>query len=382
MIYALLAPLLFFSAGKAAEKNIFTVRTVSGESYFSLHELTEAFHADAAFDHQTQKGRIYYKTHQVSYVTGFSYIILDGKLRKSPQPVIRAGGEVLFPLIFLEPIVSAFSPQSVLTFEQKRVTAVIRSEGRVPVKKERDAGKKETRDKISFIIIDAGHGGKDPGAMGRGGMKEKIITLKIARYLEESLKADLKGTVIVMTRPRDSFVELSRRAEIANGYLKEGANGVFISIHVNASLSPKTSGFETYFLSQNPTNEEARNTAALENDVVVYEEKKGKKFMDADYIEAMMLTTQIQKESSLLADSVQKGMGDIISPKKSRGVRKADFFVLRGALMPAVLVEVGFITHKKESLSLMDGEYQKRIARGIAGGVVRFMKKYNASVNR
>ena len=99
-----------------------------------------------------------------------------------------------------------------------------------------------------------------------------------------------------------------KRTEIANGLLKEKQNGIFISIHVNAHLSKRISGFETYFLSQNPTNEEARNTAALENNVIVLENKIGSKkhYGDIDYIEAMMLTTQILKESSMLANSIQR----------------------------------------------------------------------------
>ena len=171
--------------------------------------------------------------------------------------------------------------------------------------------RKNARDRISFIVIDAGHGGRDPGAIGFGSMKEKIITLQIARYMGSSLKKKIKNVTIKQTRRDDRFIELSRRTEIANRMLKKHENGIFVSIHVNASLSPKISGFESYFLSQNPTNEDARNTAALENNVVILEDtgkKGGKKYGDIDYIEAMMITTQIQKESSILAGSVQKGM--------------------------------------------------------------------------
>jgi len=156
-----------------------------------------------------------------------------------------------------------------------------------------------------------------------------------------------------------------------------------LSIHVNASISNKISGYETYFLSQNPTNDDARNTAALENNVIVLEEKSGrskKRYDDVDYIEAMMLTTQIQKESSLLALSVQRGMSKSNRIFKSRGVRKADFFVLRGVLMPAVLVEVGFITNMKESKYLQSRSHQMKIAEGIADGVSEFIKKYNRMI--
>ncbi|HOP62089.1 MAG TPA: N-acetylmuramoyl-L-alanine amidase, partial [Spirochaetota bacterium] len=123
-------------------------------------------------------------------------------------------------------------------------------------------------------------------------------------------------------------------------------------------------------------------TATLENNVIVLENngKKKKKYDDLDYIEAMMLTTQIQKESSLLAESIQKQLDLKISEFKSRGVHKADFYVLRGALMPAVLVEIGFITHKKESQYLKKDIYQEKIAQGVSEGVLNFINKYNKMI--
>ena len=185
-----------------------------------------------------------------------------------------------------------------------------------------------------------------------------------------------------MTRRNDSFIELAKRTDVANKFLKKDQNGIFLSIHVNATLSSIISGFETYYLSQNPSNEEARNTAALENNVIVLEDRshRNKAYNDIDYIEAMMITTQIQKESKVLANSIQQGMNRKIRKFKSRGVKKADFFVLRGALMPAVLVEVGFITNTKEAQYLTTKTYQQSIARGLARGVSDFVNKYNSMI--
>ena len=172
---------------------------------------------------------------------------------------------------------------------------------------------------------------------------------------------------------------LSARTEKANSQLEKNKNGIFVSIHVNASISKKISGYETYFLSQNPTNEEARNTAALENNVIVLEDNKNSnKYEDLDYIEATMKTTQILKESSILANEIQKYILGRNSIFISRGVRKADFFVLRGVMMPAVLVEVGFITNYKEVRYLLRDTYQRKMALGISDGIVKFIKKYNS----
>jgi N-acetylmuramoyl-L-alanine amidase len=164
-----------------------------------------------------------------------------------------------------------------------------------------------------------------------------------------------------LTRNDDRFVELSKRTEIANRMLTSEKNGIFVSIHVNASLSPKISGFETYFLSPNPTNEEARTTSTIENNVIVMENgHHHKKYDDVEYVEALMLNTQIQKESSMLAQHIQRYLGKQLDQAKSRGVKKADFYVLRGSLMPAVLVEIGYISNQKEAKSLKNQRNQKR----------------------
>jgi len=187
---------------------------------------------------------------------------------------------------------------------------------------------------------------------------------------------------IKFTRTGDRFVELSRRTEIANGMLAGSGNGIFISIHANASLSPKISGFETYFLSPNPTNEEARTTSTIENNVVVMENSASrKKYDDVEYLEALMLTTQIQRESSTLAGEIQKSLDREVSEFKTRGVKKADFYVLRGALMPAVLVEVGYISNSRESRYLRKDSYQRKLAEGIARGVIRFIDRYNGGIS-
>ena len=102
----------------------------------------------------------------------------------------------------------------------------------------------ERSERISFVVIDAGHGGKDPGAIGAGKLKEKHIVLKIARSLERELRHKLRNIRIYMTRRSDRFIELSKRTDIANRYLRKGKNGIFISIHANASISKRISGFE------------------------------------------------------------------------------------------------------------------------------------------
>jgi len=359
---------------------------VSGVSYLSLDDIRKTFKSELAFDMLLQQGKLYNKSHYAVFTVGLSSILVDGRLYRSRHPVIRHRGMVLLPVDHAAAIISALYSLNIsgrrdgrIYFKTKKQPPHIKKTDDKPRAKDVEPG-----DRISFIVIDAGHGGRDPGAVGAGSIKEKTITLQISRYLASSLKYKLKNVKISQTRSSDRFIELSRRTEIANGMLRKHENGIFLSIHVNASLSGKISGFETYFLSQNPTNEDARNTAALENNVVILEDpgkNSRKKYGDIDYIEATMITTQIQKESALLAASIQKGMEKKNRVFKSRGVRKADFYVLRGVLMPAVLVEVGFITNRKELQYLKKSSHQKKIADGVADGVVRFIRSYNRMVS-
>ncbi|HPF05307.1 MAG TPA: N-acetylmuramoyl-L-alanine amidase [Spirochaetota bacterium] len=370
--------LLLSLTGAAAERSI-QVEKINGLPYVSLNRLITTFGIESSFDPVFQKGRLYYKTHYLVYKTGYASIIIDNRLINESYPVIRMNGGIYIPKGTALLIAGTFFSNSNITEKNGKIVI---SEAPAPEIKEKIINLKEKKGKIGFIIIDPGHGGKDPGAIGKGGLKEKTINLQVARKVESKLKKNLAGLKIKLTRKNDRFIELAERAEIANRELRKDVNGLFVSIHVNASISSRISGFETYFLSQNPTNEEARKTATLENNVIVLEnEGKGKhKYNDLEYMEALMLTTQIQKESSILADTIQKNLDKKITEFKSRGVHKADFYVLRGALMPAVLIEIGFITHKKEAEQLKKNAYQEKIAEGISNGILKFIDEYNKMI--
>lgn len=375
----LIIPVLFFFTGAASDKSV-SIIDINGKSYVLLDEIISKFSLEHSFDPVFQKGRLYYRSHYMVYKNGYSCSIIDNSLFSHEYPVLRWKGGVYIPSDLAEELLENFYNKEVKDKNGKLAFAEEEREERQEIKKDKIRPKKE---KIGFIILDAGHGGKDPGAVGKGGLKEKTITLQLSKKVEELLVKRMHNVKIKSTRNSDRFIELAERAEIANRELKKDMNGLFISIHVNASISSRISGFETYFLSQNPTNEEARKTAALENNVVILENQGSgkKKYEDVDYIEALMMTTQIQKESSLLADSVQKSLDRNIKEFKSRGVHKADFFVLRGSLMPAVLVEVGFITHPKEIKHLKTDDYQDKLAEGIVDGIADFIGKYNRLID-
>jgi len=221
------------------------------------------------------------------------------------------------------------------------------------------------RDKV--IVIDTGHGGKDPGAIGYKGYREKVIVLQIGTKLKNILKS--RGYKVYMTRYSDKFVKLSNRTKYAN---RKNAD-IFISIHANAvpkKKAKKVCGVECYFLSKSRTSR-AKRVAAKENsadlsDMNFYGKESFLNTLSSHNIVA----------SNKLAIDLQRGMLGTLKKSYSDvtdgGVREGPFWVLVGAGMPSVLVEVGFVTNPKEAKRLVNKKYQEKLAHGLADGIERY----------
>jgi N-acetylmuramoyl-L-alanine amidase len=219
---------------------------------------------------------------------------------------------------------------------------------------------------VRKIVIDAGHGGKDPGAIGRNGLREKDVVLKLANLVAERVRSDLHCQV-VLTRRSDVFLPLEKRTAIAN---MKGAD-LFISLHANAHKNRRLQGLETYILNI-ALDEESMNVAARENATST------KNISDLQMIlNDLMLNTKIN-ESSRLAKFVHNGLVKELRKKykivKNRGVRQAPFYVLIGAEMPAILVEIGYITNTIENRRLKSVSYLKNAASGIVKGIDLYIK--------
>ncbi len=226
------------------------------------------------------------------------------------------------------------------------------------------------------VVIDPGHGGGDPGATGNGGRREKDIALAIGRYLEQELRGE-EDLEVYMTRDRDVLVPLLERGPQATLW-KGTRNGVFISVHVNSSpSSPSVRGFETYFLSPARTEHEAR-VAAIESRPFQREaESDGGDVedLDLDFILGDLEKFDHQHWSSLLAEGIQAELEDV-HPGPNRGVKQGPFAVITNTLMPAVLVEVGFISNREEERVLSRAAFQREVAEALASGVRAFFERY------
>ncbi|OGC79297.1 MAG: hypothetical protein A2145_05205 [candidate division Zixibacteria bacterium RBG_16_40_9] len=223
---------------------------------------------------------------------------------------------------------------------------------------------------VDVIVIDAGHGGQDYGAIGPTGLAEKDVVLDIALRLEKLLVKE--GFKVILTRTDDTFIPLADRTQIANS---NGAD-LFISIHANSSKKRSISGSETYFLAQ-AKNDEARAVAAWENSSLRFEKENPEELSDLDFILLDLVQNQFLKESSDLAYMIQENMGRKL-PIQDRGVDQAGFFVLNQAYMPSVLVETAFISNRGEEKLLKTSSFKQKIAEAILNSTLNFKEKYEA----
>jgi N-acetylmuramoyl-L-alanine amidase len=228
---------------------------------------------------------------------------------------------------------------------------------------------------LDVIVIDAGHGGHDPGTIGVTGVREKNVTLGVALKLGELIKKRMKDVKVVYTRSTDIFIPLYRRTQIAN---EVGAK-LFISIHGNSMPRKpnKANGFEVYLLRPGRT-EEAIAIAERENAVVTLEEgykDRYQELTDENFILVTMAQSQYVKSSEVLADLVQKEM-HAGSGLANRGVHQAGFYVLVGAAMPNILVETGYLSNRAEEKKLSSAAGQQKIAEALSKAIHRYKGEY------
>lgn len=224
---------------------------------------------------------------------------------------------------------------------------------------------------VRRVMLDPGHGGEDPGALGPNGLKEKDVVLKIAKLLGKKLEERL-GIEVLYTRKEDVYIPLAKRPALANSQKAD----LFISLHLNASPDPKAKGIETYYLNFT-TDPEAMRVAALENRA----NTQGLADLQ-DLVKAVLANTKLN-ESRELATKIQKELVRTLSKfypdVEDRGVKYAPFLVLVGTRMPAVLVEADFITNPVIAQRYLEEEFLDRIAEGIYKGIEAYIQSLKLS---
>jgi len=230
---------------------------------------------------------------------------------------------------------------------------------------------------LRTIVIDPGHGGKDPGCL-RGHVYEKDIVLSVALKLGKMIQDSLPGINVIYTRSSDTFVELSKRAEIAN----RNKADLFISIHINATRSSQAHGTETFIMGMN-MSEDNMEVCRLENSVITLESDYSAKYEGFDpsvpesYIIFSLLQNAHMEQSLILADELQKSYAK--GPlTHSRGVRQAGFVVLWKCTMPSILTELGFLSNPGDFKILSEPKQHYRLAKNIFGAVKMYHDRFDA----
>ena len=241
---------------------------------------------------------------------------------------------------------------------------------------EKNLDKEKEEWNFDVVVIDAGHGGRDGGAVGVTGVKEKNVNLKIALELGKLINQKLPGVKVVYTRSTDKFVELYKRGKIAN----ENNGKLFISIHCNslAKKGSSTRGFEVYLLRPGRT-QKAISIAEFENSVIDLEDNPNKyqKLTDENFILVSMAHSSYMRYSEKFSDILNKNWIKQVKYIPSRGIKQAGFYVLVGASMPGVLIETGFLSNRKDEKYLNSSKGQKEIAASIYHTIREYKAYYD-----
>ena len=311
----------------------------------SLIENSKKSGTTVYYDSLSQSGMLEKNGHQLSFRAGENIVILDSiKMMITEAPEIK-DNRLYVSQQFLDDSETFFNQKSEMPF------------------------------KVGAILIDAGHGGKDPGALKTYNVngkdvtiREKDVNLKVAKMLYERLKSAYPQKQIILTRDSDVFLSLSERTDIANNVkVADNEAVLFISIHVNSSLNKNSSGYEVWYLSPGYRRTVLDKSVAGDDSTLFT-------------IMNSMLEEEYTTESIMIAKYIMDGLqAQIGKESTARGIRAEEWFVVKNSNMPAVLIELGFVSNEKEAMLLNDEKYLKKATLGIYNGIAAFVTHFERS---
>ena len=354
---------------KVFENNVLIgeINTIQNKTYFSVNDFIEKTNSKKFINNKTQKVIFYVDDKKIKISNQITFIEIDDNLFQLSSKVVNENGNYYIPTESFFGIIKNLYNSYSIKYVNNEIRLTSNSGYKKTVKTPVDLGSEKEKWEFKTIVIDPGHGGKDPGAVGYRGTKEKDIALDVAKRLEKKLSKNM-NVKIIMTREEDIFLRLSERTKIAN----ESNGNLFISIHTNAAEDRRASGFETFLIGPNK-NEAAVRVAARENAVLELEGKTGKNLTNEDLIQATIAQSAFASKSEQFASMVQKEIKKRVQ-SKDRGVKQAGFYVLMGASMPNVLVELGFISNPSEEKKLRSPQYRDQLATAIYRAVEQYQK--------
>ena len=339
--------------------------------YLSVNDFGRIIGSGSFVNSKTEKIVIYIDNLKIKLSSNIAFIIIDDKVYQMGSKLIKSNDEYYVPIDDFFNILSIHGSDN-HSIDYTTMSIALNSKIKNIAKKvvTVDLTKEKNKWEFNTIIIDPGHGGKDPGSIGYKGTKEKDITLDVAKRLAKKIQKNLKVKTI-LTRDEDVWMRLQDRTRLAND--KNGR--LFISIHANSVEDRRANGFETYMIGTNK-NAAAVRTAARENAVLDLEGTNSAKLTDEDLITATMAQSGFAKQSEQFAALVQEEMNKRVQ-SKNRGVKQAGFYVLMGASMPNVLIELGFISNPNEEKKLNSSSYKDMLATSIYYAILKYQKILN-----
>lgn len=326
--------------------SLFSILSLFADNSISLMESAKKNGMTVYWDSLSESGLIEKNGHQISFRNNDQIVIMDSILLKITDAPELINNKIMVSQKFIDEAELLFNKKDEIPF------------------------------KVGAILVDAGHGGKDPGALktykisGKDvTIREKDINLKVAKMLYERLKTNYPDKQIILTRSTDVFLSLSERTEIANNVkVSENEAILFISIHVNSSLNKTSSGYEVWYLSP------GYRRTVLDKSTVDSDEKNLFPILNS------MLEEEYTTESIMIAKFIMDGLGAQIGKEsEARGIRAEEWFVVKNSNMPAVLIELGFVSNEKEALLLNDDKYLKKATLGIYNGLSAFITHFERS---
>ena len=342
------------------------ISTIQNNKLFSVNDLIAITDSRNFVNEKTQKVIFYINGKKIKVTNQVTFIEIEDNLFQLSSKVMNLNNDYYIPVESFFSILQNLSKPSSLKYKNDEIRFTSNFEDQKTIKTV-DLSNEKEKWEFKTVIIDAGHGGKDPGAVGYRGTKEKDIALDVAKRLEKKISRNMNVKVI-MTRDEDVFLRLSERTKIAN----DNKGSLFISIHTNAAEDRRASGFETFLIGLNK-NEYAAKVAARENAVLELEGSAKKDLSGEDLIQATMAQASFAAYSETFADLVQKEIKKRVQ-SKDRGVKQAGFVVLARASMPNVLVELGFISNPSEEKKLRSPQYRDQLATAIYRAIEQYQK--------
>lgn len=324
---------------------------IGGQNFIELNSLCNKFNTQFEWDFITKTGTLKKDETTLKFRLGSDIVLLNDLPKKLEGPVVFSQGGVYLPPSFI----GIFKKE---TLVEKPAFKIHKKILVGPPKYQ-----------IRKVIIDPGHGGKDPGAIGKGGLKEKDLVLDISKRVKDILET--RGLEVILTRADDTFISLWQRAQIA----EQAKADLFISIHANASRKKLVHGFEIYYFPE-------QSKVSLENAEDIFKDFESTEYVkDSEELKIILLdlaSRESRRESIELASAICDSVGRKI-PIKNRGIKRANFYVLKKSIIPAILIEVGFITNPKEENLFRGSGYKDLLAENIAKGILSYKEVFDST---